>query len=112
MRHRLSELAESDLREIWRYVAADTSVERTDRLLEAIGDGLDLLAEHPRIGRRRPEFGAGVRSFAVENHVIYYGVLSYTGAAREKELGFGSRSAGIQREFCDSCSRREVCSSA
>jgi plasmid stabilization system protein ParE len=82
MRHRLSELAESDLREIWRYVAADTSVERADRLLEAIGDGLDLLAEHPRIGRRRPE------------------------------LGFGSRSAGIQREFCDSCSRREVCSSA
>jgi plasmid stabilization system protein ParE len=87
MRHRLSELAESDLREIWRYVAADTSVERADRLLEAIGDGLDLLAEHPRIGRRRPEFGAGVRSFAVENHVIYYGVLSYTVAAREKGVG-------------------------
>ncbi len=65
MRYRLSELAESDLREIWLYVAADTSVERADRLLEAIGDGLDLLAEHPRIGRRRPEFGAGVRSFVI-----------------------------------------------
>ena len=63
MRYRLSELAEQDLLETWLYVAADASVERADRLLEAIGQRFELLAEQPRMGRRRPEFGSDVRSF-------------------------------------------------
>ncbi len=71
MRYWLSELAEQDLRETWLHVAADASVERADRLLEAIGQRFELLAEHPRMGRRRPEFGSDLRSFVVENHVIY-----------------------------------------
>ena len=33
-------------------------------------DRFDLLAEQPALGRARPEFGAGVRSFAVESYVI------------------------------------------
>lgn len=72
MRYRLSQLAEQDLQEIWSYVADDASAERADRLLDAIGQRFELLAEHPGTGRRRPEFGTGVRSLAVENHVIYY----------------------------------------
>ena len=72
MRYRLSELAEQDLLEIWLFVAEDASLERADRLLEAIGQRFELLAEHPRMGRRRPEFGPDVRSFVVEKHVIYY----------------------------------------
>ncbi len=72
MRYRLSELAENDLREIWQYVAADTSADRADQLLEAIGQRFEVLAEQPRMGRRRPEFGPDVRSFVVERHVIYY----------------------------------------
>ena len=44
MRYRLAELAEQDLLETWLYVAADTSVERADQLLEAIGQRFDLLA--------------------------------------------------------------------
>jgi len=43
-----------------------------DRLIDAIIERFELLAEHPRIGRLRPEFGVGVRSFTVENYVIYY----------------------------------------
>lgn len=74
MRYRLSDLAEQDLVEAWLYVAADASVETADRLIEAIGQRFDLLAEQPRIGRLRPEFGADVRSFGVESHVIYYRV--------------------------------------
>ena len=72
MPYRLSPLAEQDLREAWSYVADDASVERADRLIDTIFDRLDLLAEYPRMGRRRPEFGPDVRSFVVENHVIYY----------------------------------------
>ena len=72
MSYRLSPVAEQDLEKIWSYVAADSSAHRADRLVDAIVDRFDMLSEHPRMGRLRPEFGPGVRSFAVENHVIYY----------------------------------------
>jgi toxin ParE1/3/4 len=72
MPYRLSPLAERDLDEIWSYVAEDASPATADRLIDAIVERFELLAEQPRIGRLRPEFGAGVRSFTVENHVIYY----------------------------------------
>ena len=72
MSYRLSVLAEQDLEDIWSYVAEDASPATADRLIDAIVDRFDLLAEQPRMGRLRPEFGAGVRSFSVENHVIYY----------------------------------------
>lgn len=72
MLYRLSALAERDLEEIWSYVAEDTSPATADRLIDAIIDRFELLAEQPRMGRLRPEFGEGVRSFTVENYVIYY----------------------------------------
>jgi toxin ParE1/3/4 len=72
MPYRLSPLAERDIDEIWFYVSEDASPTTADRLIEDIIDRLDLLAEQPRMGRARPEFGPGVRSFVVENYVIYY----------------------------------------
>jgi len=69
---RLSPLAERDLEEIWSYVAEDASPDTADRLIDAIVDRFDLLAERPRMGRLRPEFADNVRSFTVESHVIYY----------------------------------------
>lgn len=72
MPYRLSALAEQDLEEIGSYVAEDASPATADRLIDVLIDRFELLAEQPRMGRLRPEFGAGVRSFSVENHVIYY----------------------------------------
>ena len=72
MSYRLSALAERDLEEIWSYVADDASPATADRLIDAIFDRFELLVEQPRMGRPRPEFGSDVRSFVVENHVIYY----------------------------------------
>jgi toxin ParE1/3/4 len=72
MPYRLSPLAERDLDEIWSYVAEDASPATADRFIDAIVERFELLAEQPRMGRLRPEFGAAVRSFTVENHVIYY----------------------------------------
>lgn len=69
---RLSALAERDPDEIWSLVAEDASPTTADRLMDAIVERFELLAEQPRMGRLRPEFGAGVRSFSVENHIIYY----------------------------------------
>lgn len=72
MRYRLSDLAEEDLRETWRYVAIETSADAADRLVDAIFERFELLATQPRMGRSRPEFGEGIRSLSVESHVIYY----------------------------------------
>jgi len=72
MPYRLSALAEQDLQEIWSYVADDASPATADRFIDAIFDRFELLDEQPRMGRSRPEFGEGVRSFVVERYVIYY----------------------------------------
>jgi toxin ParE1/3/4 len=72
MLYRLSALAERDLDAIWSYVAEDASPASADRLIDAIIDRFELLAEQPRMGRLRPEFGEGVRSFVVESYAIYY----------------------------------------
>ena len=72
MPYRLSAPGERDLGEIWSYVAEDASPIAADRLIDDIIDRFDLLAEQPEMGRARPEFGPGVRSFTVENYIIYY----------------------------------------
>ena len=72
MAYRLSALAERDLDEIWSHVSEDASPATADRLIDAVVERFELLAEQPRMGRVRPELGAGVRSFTAENHVIYY----------------------------------------
>ena len=72
MPYRLPALAEQDLDEIWSYVTKDASPTTADRLIDAIFDRFELLVEQPHMGRNRPEFGEGVRSFVVESYVIYY----------------------------------------
>ena len=72
MRYRLSAPAEEDLRETWQYVAIESSADAADHLIDAIFDRFELLATQPRMGRSRPELGNGIRSLAVESHVIYY----------------------------------------
>ena len=72
MPYRLSALAERDLKEIWYYVGEDASPATADKLIDAIVDRFEMLAEQPRMGRLRSEFGPGVRSFTAENYIVYY----------------------------------------
>ena len=55
MPYRLSALAEQDLDEIWSYVVEDANQTTADRLIDAIVDRFELLAEQPRMGQLRPE---------------------------------------------------------
>jgi toxin ParE1/3/4 len=71
-RYRLSTLAECDLEEIWVYVARDRGVDSANRVIDDIMDRVVLLASRPKAGRRRHEIAAGLRSFPVRNHIIYY----------------------------------------
>lgn len=70
-RVRYSATARRDLKEIWKYIAADNE-NAADKLLDHIEDVLELLGSAPLLGRVRNELQAEVRSFAVGNYVIFY----------------------------------------
>ncbi len=74
MAHRLAPSAETDLDDIWLYVAKESgSIEIANRLIDTITDRFYALASFPYIGRsREDDFGPGYRSLAVGEYVIVY----------------------------------------
>jgi toxin ParE1/3/4 len=74
MGHRRTPQADSDLDDIWYYVASKSgSIEIADRLVDSITDRFFLLANHPHIGRARDaDLRPGLRSFPVGGYVIIY----------------------------------------
>jgi len=67
----ISEAAESDLSEIWSYIAKDNPG-AADRFLALLYEKCRSLAEAPGIGPERPELGDALRGFPVGNYVIFY----------------------------------------
>ena len=63
--------AQRDVRDIREFIS-DHSVAAAGRLMERLEIGFRNLADHPFIGRERPELGVDLRSRAVENYVIIY----------------------------------------
>src|SRR2546421_381443 len=114
MSYRLSTLAEQDLEEIWSYVADDASVTRADRLIDAIFDRFELLAEQPAMGRNRPEFGEGTRSFVVVSYIAPHEVREDLDRTVPRHAGDqatirSQERAGLsrRREAASVCRRRE-----
>ena len=68
-----SEQSRQDLQQILDYVATD-SVATANRLIDRLERSCFLLAYQPRMSVSRPEYGPGVRSFAVPStpYVIFY----------------------------------------
>jgi toxin ParE1/3/4 len=63
--------AEDDLVAIWLYIA-DDDIGAANRLLDRFEETFALLADNPRIGRRRPELMPEIRSFTVGRYVVFY----------------------------------------
>jgi toxin ParE1/3/4 len=63
--------AQNDLLEIWLHIAAD-SRRHADHFLDRLDEKMRLLAASPRMGRLRPELSAGLRSFPVDDYVVFY----------------------------------------
>jgi toxin ParE1/3/4 len=73
MPHRLAPRAETDLDDVWLYVARESSIETANHLIDTISDRFLILARFPYLGRSREEdFGPGCRSLAVGDYVIVY----------------------------------------
>jgi toxin ParE1/3/4 len=74
---RIADRAQEDLLDIWLYVARD-SLAAADRLLKRLETSFGRLLGHPKIGRRRPEFGNEIRSLAVGSYVIFHRAMPAT----------------------------------
>jgi toxin ParE1/3/4 len=76
MAHRLSAEAESDLDDIWVYIARQSgSLETADRLIDSITERIWLLSRYPHLGRRRDhDLRQDLRTFPVGDYVIVYRV--------------------------------------
>ena len=74
MGHLRTRQADSDLDDIWYYVASKSgSADVADRLVDSITDRFFLLASHPNMGRARDEdLRPGLRSFPLGAYVIIY----------------------------------------
>jgi toxin ParE1/3/4 len=66
--------AESDLVEIWQFIARDDP-RAADRLLDRIEAQCQLLASNPRLGRIRPEIAPDARAWVVGRYLILYRAL-------------------------------------
>lgn len=69
--YRYSSDANADIEEIAFYIF-DLNPVAAHRFLKALEDTCELLAGHPLMGRSRPEFGEGLRSFPIGNYLIFY----------------------------------------
>ena len=74
MAHRVAPRAETDLDDIWLYVARESgSIEIANRLIDSITDRFFTLAQFPYIGHSRDaDFGLGYRSLAAGECLIVY----------------------------------------
>ncbi len=70
-RHALSAQSRSDLDDIWLYIASD-SVSAADRLIDRLVGKIQVLAKQPGMGRIREDLAETLRSYPVDNYVIFY----------------------------------------
>jgi toxin ParE1/3/4 len=69
--YKLTKAADSDLMEIWLFIAQD-DIDTADRITGTIIDKFALLAKHPKMGRERPELAPSLRSFVEGKYTIFY----------------------------------------
>lgn len=63
--------AKADLQEIWDFIADDSPFQ-ADRLILRFREKLEYLAKWQTIGRPRPEFVKGCRSYPFGNYCFYF----------------------------------------
>ena len=75
-RSELTPEAQSDLIEIWSYIA-QYDEEAADNIIDEIYQRSQILAKSPYIGITRPELAPDLRSFVVKKYVLFYQPASY-----------------------------------
>lgn len=69
----VSPQVETELDEIWLYIASESSsIEIADRVIDSITERFLALSKHPYLGRKRDDLRLGLRSVAVGSYVVIY----------------------------------------
>ena len=68
---RVSDVARSDLDEIWFYIARDNP-DAADKLIRSIVSRFQTLASMPRMGPEREGLSPRLRSLPIGRYVIFY----------------------------------------
>lgn len=72
----LSPEARRDMRDIARYTTREWGEAQAERYVEQLAEAFARIGRYPEIGVRREEIDQGLRSLPVQNHVVYYEILS------------------------------------
>ncbi len=64
-------LARSDLLDIWLHIA-DDNVDAADRFVDLLDAKTSLVATQPMMRVARPDLGHDVRSFTVDDYLLFY----------------------------------------
>jgi toxin ParE1/3/4 len=72
---RFTRRAREDLLDIWTYIAPQ-SASAADRVYDhLIQESCQILREHPRIGRARPEIADDARCIVIERWIAFYRIV-------------------------------------
>lgn len=77
MRHRVNwtPLARRDLIEIYAFIGADNIV-AADRILDRLQLSAARLADHPKLGKHRPDIAPGLRILVEYPYLLIYRIVS------------------------------------
>jgi toxin ParE1/3/4 len=78
-------LARRDLLEIYETIGRDNPA-AAERIYDSIEAKTGLLADFPRLGPRRPEFGPTARILIVQRYVVLYEIRSGTNQRSASEV--------------------------
>lgn len=71
----LSEIADSDLEDIFDYTVREFGFKQAENYLREIEEVFNFLFTNPSLGRTRSEIKEYLFSFPKDNHVVFYRVL-------------------------------------
>jgi len=69
--------AREDLLEIWLYIAPRNSEALADAIYDRIEESCAHLAQHPQLGRARPEIAPDARALVIERWLALYRLTDY-----------------------------------
>jgi len=73
--YRLSDIAESDISEIYDYTVSHHSHNQAILYLQGLEKQFIMLVDQPNIGKNRDEIRKTLKSFVYEKHTMFYRVL-------------------------------------
>jgi toxin ParE1/3/4 len=74
----ITPMAARDLEDIWLTIAPNNARAAT-RLLRSIGKKIELLADFPRLGTRRPDIRPEMRMMVARPYLVLYAIHPDTG---------------------------------